>query len=207
MSSEENNPFLIPDDDHEFGSNGQPLREQRPGLEPERFVNHQSETTFAATSPHVFENPFEVESQLEPASEIVLGEAVYGGIGRVSWFVCCMLIIWGPVIFAFMLNLAFPGTFMRNFMRNQFVTVYLTFLLIALLWTTGQRFRNIGTSRLFALTILLPFFNWVGSVLFLFPGLVCLCAPEGYRHHGRLDWPGRIWGVIFLLIFVASLLG
>ncbi len=199
MSSEENNPFLTPDDDHEFGSNGQPLREQRPGLVPERFVNHQSETTFAATSPHVFENPFEVESQLEPASEIVLGEAVYGGIGRVSWFVCCMLIILIaiPVTFAFMLDRAFPGTFMRN----QFVTVaVLTFLLIALLWTTGQRFRNIGTSRLLALTILIPFFN-------LFPGLVCMSAPEGYRHHGRLDWPGRIWGVIFLLIFVAALLG
>lgn len=200
MSCEENNPFLIPDDDHEFGSDGQPLLEQRPGLEPEGFVNHQSETTFAATSPLVFENPFEVDSQLEPASDIVPGKAVYGGLGRFGWFVCCMLIIpiLMPVIVLFILNRfwANPGS-----VRLEFATVaVLTVLLTLLLWLTAKRFQNIGTSRLFALTILLPFLN-------LFPGLVCLCAPEGYRHHGRLDWPGRIWGVIFLLIFVAALLG
>ncbi len=164
MSSDQNNPFLVPDGEENTAN---------PFVPPEDQSAH---------------NPFAVESQLDPTVDIQTGKKIYGGLSRTGWLVwgiLLQLLPAGALIFGFSYGVLFLSPFTvpgQSFSLMSFM-FYLLFQ-VPLLIVTGLRFKNIGVSPLVSpfltLTILIPYF-------FCITELICLICPEGYRDHRKLD--------------------
>ena len=164
MSSDQNNPFLVPDGEENTAN---------PFVPPEDQSAH---------------NPFAVESQLDPTVDIETGKKIYGGLRRTGWLVwgiLLQLLPAGLVIFGFSYGALFANvlTIAGQSVSLISILVYLLFQ-VPFLIITGLRFKNIGVSPLVSpfltLTILIPYFNFI-------TGLICLICPEGYRDHRKLD--------------------
>ena len=184
MSSDQNNPFLVPDGEENTAN---------PFVPPEDQSAH---------------NPFAVESQLDPTVDIETGKKIYGGLRRTGWLVwgiLLQLLPAGLVIFGFSYGALFANvlTIAGQSVSLISILVYLLFQ-VPFLIITGLRFKNIGVSPLVSpfltLTILIPYFNFI-------TGLICLICPEGYRDHRKLDRAAYfIFGLGFLFVIGSLLL-
>lgn len=63
---------------------------------------------------------------------------------------------------------------------------------------TGKRFQNIGRSKYWGWSVLVP-------PLFIFFLAYGLYAPEGFAHSGKLDLAGRIIAICLGVIVIASI--
>jgi len=180
MSSDQNNPFLVPDGEENTAN---------PFVTPEDQSAH---------------NPFAVESQLDPTVDIQTGKKIYGGLSRTGWLVwgiLLQLLPAGALIFGFGYVALFANvlTIAGQSVSLISIMVYLLFQ-VPLLIVTGLRFKNIGVSPFWTLTVLIPYFNFI-------TGLICLICPEGYRDHRKLDRAAYfIVGMGFLFVIGSLLL-
>ena len=159
MSSDQNNPFLVPDGEENTAN---------------PFVPPEDQSAY---------NPFAVESLLDPTVDIETGKKIYGGLSRTGWLVWGILLQLLPsgLIFWSLYGVSSASllTFSGRSVSLLSIMVSLLFQLPILL-VTGLRFKNIGWSPFWALTTLIPYFN-------LITGLICLICPEGYRDHRKMD--------------------
>lgn len=114
--------------------------------------------------------------------------AKYAGIGRLAFFVACLLIV------------GLRLCVMSQDQKSATIIMLITWGL--LLWPASLRLKNIGRNRAWCLVLPVPVLN-------LFVIVPCLMYPAGYEDHGKLDTAGKMVKGLFLCLlglFVLAIL-
>ena len=115
-------------------------------------------------------------------------EKEYEGIGRLAYFGANMLLLVVSVVMGYMFKGLPSGA------------VVLLMLMIMGMYLTARRMKNIGWHQAWCLTDLFPL---VGA----FVSVAATACPPGYAVHHKLDAPGKVVVVLFVVLFVICIAG